>query len=292
MRRRLIVPFLALLPALAAFAGDDWRPLFNGTLRGWRTWLGAPPAADGKPAAPLGWERDPFGTFTVVTEDGAPALRAAGPVLGLIATTESFRDYHLRLQFKWGAKTWPPRETLPRDSGLHFHVHGEPGQVGGAWAPCLEFQIQEHDCGDLWAIDTAATTTGRIGNDSTGYRSALFDPAAPRVALGRPDSPSNHAVKLADFEKPHGEWNTLELICLGERIVYVVNGRVVLRLDSPRRKGAGDFATPLTGGPIALQSEQAEVFFRRIELRSIAEIPAEFRPAAGPTPPPPALPKE
>jgi hypothetical protein len=37
-----------------------------------------------------------------------------------------------------------------------------------------------------------------------------------------------------------------------------------------------DLPTPVTSGPIILQSEGAEVFYRDIEIQSITAIPPEF----------------
>jgi len=77
-----------------------------------------------------------------------------------------------------------------------------------------------------------------------------------------------------DFEKPVGEWNTLELYAVGDRSVHVVNGKVALILTGLRQK-AGDKEVPLTKGRIELQSESAEIFFRNIQIRPITQIPPE-----------------
>jgi hypothetical protein len=60
-----------------------------------------------------------------------------------------------------------------------------------------------------------------------------------------------------EVEKPHGEWNQLELITDGDSIKYLVNGKVV---------NEGTRAVP-SKGRIVFQSEGAEVFYRNIEIR-------------------------
>jgi hypothetical protein len=65
------------------------------------------------------------------------------------------------------------------------------------------------------------------------------------------------------------------LIAFGEDAIHIVNGKVVIRLHGPRRID-GDRTTPVTSGPIILQSEGAEIFYRDIEIRPITAIPAEF----------------
>ena len=66
---------------------------------------------------------------------------------GLI-TDESFSHYILRLEYKWGKKKFAPRESYVRDSGVLFHV----GQNESIWPTSVEFQIQEGDTGDIWAV--------------------------------------------------------------------------------------------------------------------------------------------
>ena len=48
-----------------------------------------------------------------------------------------------------------------------------------------------------------------------------------------------------------------------------------MRLHGPLQID-GDVPTPVVSGPIILQSEGAEVFYREIELRPITAIPAQF----------------
>ena len=68
---------------------------------------------------------------------------------------------------------------------------------------------------------------------------------------------------------------TVELIAFGEEAIHIVNGTVVMRLRSPMRIDA-DVPTPVASGPIILQSEGAEIFYRDIQVRSLKAIPAEF----------------
>jgi hypothetical protein len=80
---------------------------------------------------------------------------------------------------------------------------------------------------------------------------------------------------MPDNEKPSGEWNTIELIAFGEDSIHIVNGKVVMRLHGPTRIDT-DLPASVTSGPIILQSEGAEVYYRDIELRPISAIPAEY----------------
>ena len=130
-----------------------WKSLFNEKdFTGWETYLDRPYAKDEQPkVAPLGLNNDPNHVFSVVQEDGKPALRVSGETFGGINTLADFENYHLRLEFKWGTKKWPPKLDRPRDSGLLYHSVGPHG-TAMLWMESFEFQIQEGDCGDYWGV--------------------------------------------------------------------------------------------------------------------------------------------
>jgi hypothetical protein len=119
---RLLVVF-ALLSGMTGHAQSGWTSLWNGkNLDGWTTWMQQPAAssevpglkrdADGKYTEPIGSDRDPLKVFTVVNDvDGKPAIRISGEVFGELRSKASFKDYHLKLQFKWGEKKWAPRDA-------------------------------------------------------------------------------------------------------------------------------------------------------------------------------------
>src|SRR5437867_3548940 len=286
--RRLLV-VAALLGGMAAHAETGWTSLWNGKdFDGWTTWMQQPSPssevpglkrdAEGKYLEPIGSGRDPLNVFTILRDvDGRPAIRISGEVFGELRTLASFKDYHLRLQFKWGEKKWPPRERAetPRDSGLLYHVHAPPGQNGRTWARSIELQIQEHDVGDLYAIGSAIAVRAkaRRGSQPLAYD---YDPNGEWTFFSQSQGASGRCIKQPDNEKPTGAWNTVELVCLGDDCIHIVNGKVVMRLHGPLQIDAG-VPTPVTSGPIILQSEGAEVFYRDIEVRSITAIPEEYR---------------
>jgi Domain of Unknown Function (DUF1080) len=233
--------------------------------------------ADGKYTEPIGSDRDPLKVFTVVSNvDGRPAIRISGEVFGELRTKATFKDYHLRLQFKWGEKKWPPRAgpQTARDSGLLYHVHADPGAGGRTWARSIELQIQEHDVGDLYAVGSAIAVRAKV---RAGTQPPLYDydPAGEWTYFSQSQGSSGRCIKQPDNEKPSGEWNTVELVAFGDDAIHVVNGKVVMRLHGPT-KIDGDLPARVTSGPIILQSEGAEVFYRDIEYRPITAVPAAF----------------
>lgn len=53
--------------------------------------------------------RDPLKIFTIEEMDGEPVLHISGQVYAGLTSLESFKDYHLSLEYKWGKKKYPPR---------------------------------------------------------------------------------------------------------------------------------------------------------------------------------------
>ena len=124
--------------------------------------------------------------------------------------------------------------------------------------------------GDLYALGSQITVLARRADALW-----LYDPAGQPTVFVQRTPIGNRAVRLVDAEKPKGEWNTLELICLNGNSIHVVNGRVVMRLGRAQRLDGVEPAS-LASGRISLQTEGAEVFYRHVEIRPITEIPIEF----------------
>jgi hypothetical protein len=294
-RKSLLCFFAAIvwvLPAVAASAAEtSWQSLWNGRdLSEWTTWMRRPEPTsvveglakgpDGRYTEPIGANRDPLRVFTVVAVDGRPAIRISGEVFGELRSKAAAGNYHLRFQFKWGEKKWPPRVNAARDSGLLYHVHAEPGAQGRVWARSIELQIQEKDVGDLYAVGSSIFVRAKL-RPGTGTPNAKaifdYDPAGTWLPFSQEAGQDGRCVKQSDHEKPPGEWNTVEVVCLGADAIHVVNGRVVMRLHGPMRIDTS-VPQPVTSGPIAFQSEGAEIFYRDIAWRPITAIPPEFRP--------------
>lgn len=252
--------------------------LFDGrSLAGWTPWLGyADPAITYRAdphAVPIGTRRDTSGDFAVRSVDGAPAIWVKGETWGSLVHRADLRDYHLRLEFKWGAKTWAPRETQPRNNGLLYHTHGTPGEVFGTWRPSAEFEIMTGSTGMIVAV----------GGKVRGHTEVAFDPSliAPHLRFrkgGRTidivnGTPTWNVEAATDAERPVGEWNTLDLYVVGDRAVHVVNGVPVAEVRDLATIGPDGARTPLTHGMIQLQSEGAETWFRKITVEPIRTLP-------------------
>jgi len=275
-------------PAILA-AAVAWTPLFNGhDLSGWETWLGIPDQsttgidlprdADGRYTAPLGLNVDPKQVFTVVQVDRQPAIRISGEIFGALTGQEEYGDFHLRVEFKWGEKKWPPRQDVVRDSGILYYAAGPHGaSPNKAWMRSLECQVQEHDVGDYWGVAGAIV-------DVAGERRSVAERKEPLIHFrkGAPtltvEGPTPRAIKALDNEKPTGSWNTVEVLCLRGTCVHAVNGKVNLVLTNPRQPAAEGGTGPLSKGRLQIQTEGAEVFYRNIAVQPITEFPKPYRP--------------
>jgi hypothetical protein len=281
MKNILLRTLALLLAPLFTFglqASETWKPLFNGRdLSNWEMFMTNPdPSWDvpglkrdaaGKYLEPLGKNKDPLHVFAVETVDGQPAIHVTGQGFGVITTRESFANFHLRLQMKWGERKWGSKINSARDAGLLYFVQGEPGFDHATWPRSVEFQIQEHDMGDLYALGTQITVNARHEG-----RLWFYEPkGAPTVFVQRAPI-GNRCVKLGDPEKPNGEWNTLDLYCIGSDSIHVVNGQVVMRLRAAQRID-GPAPAPLASGQISLQTEGAEVYYRAVEIAALAAFP-------------------
>lgn len=279
--------FASFLLCSTSHAEPEWRSVWNGRdLSEWSTWLHKPDPGtnipglargpDGKYLAPIGSDRDPLGVFRIVEEDGKPAIRISGEVFGELRSKESFQNYRLRLQFKWGKAKWPPRHEpeTPRDSGLLYHVHAAPGAEGRVWARSIELQIQERDVGDLYAVGSqiSVRSSPRKVNDRVVFD---YDPKGESHLFSQIPGQDGRCIKQPDNENPTGEWNTVEIVCFGQDCLHIVNGKVVMRLHAPRRID-GPKPMAVTEGSVILQSEGAEIFYRGIEMVPILSMPSEF----------------
>ena len=192
-----------------------------------------------------GLNSDPDKVFQV--HDGM--IHISGAEYGYIITRQEYENYYLRAEFKWGEKTWPPREGKARDSGILFHVVG-PDKV---WPTSIEYQIIEGGTGDIILVNDATLTVGGVTKTRGRFNRYGKEPseaASPQ--------PAGYRSPKGEVENPYGQWNVLELYADGDKVKYIVNGKVP-------NEGAG--AKP-SRGKILFQSEGAEVFFRNIELRA------------------------
>jgi hypothetical protein len=274
----------------AAMLKPGWRPLLDEKLTAWELWMGVPrqtvvglpegtpTSASGRDGTPLGLSNDPKHVYSIRMEDGEPVLHITGEIMGGLTTLETFSNYHLRVQVKW-----EPKPGSHPVTGILYDCTGPHGVFWKAWKRCFKFQVTGKDMGDLYALGGTCAEVHVVHPD----RLWLFDPAGETKKIAEAKLPgstgNNRGVHLpGDFDKPAGEWNTLELYVLGRSAVHVVNGHVALAIQNASTiEGPELTETPLSGGQLQIQSEGGEVIYRRVEIEPITELPAAIKQAAG-----------
>ncbi|MES2703918.1 MAG: DUF1080 domain-containing protein [Bacteroidota bacterium] len=285
---------VALAAALSVFScackkepsapASQWTNLLDDSLARWDKFIGVPyydvdlpgyPKGDGMNGTPIGLNNDPLLVFKVERQDNAPVLHISGQIYGGLSTKEPYGDYHFKTEFKWGERKYAPRLNAKHDNGILYHTYGAHGWFWNVWMASQEFQVQEGDMGDYFALGPAIDirATYKTADGETDW---IYDTAAPAIHFGH-GAPAGRVRRGANNEKAHGEWNTLELICLGSKSMHIVNGKVVMVLENSRVRTDTSGFVPLTAGKIQIQSEGAEAWYRNMQIRQITEIPAEYR---------------
>lgn len=256
---------MASTSPLPPAGADGWISLFNGRdLSGWYTML----QKSGKGVAE---ERK-----IVAIEDGmlhilGNEMGAEPAEAGYLATSLEFENVHIRVEYKWGVKRFHPRTLTKRDNGLLYGLVG----ADKVWPTMVECQIEEGDVGDYFLV-------GGIRGVQDQHPNGLFGegltPDGWTGAAGpgdhdnaSPESTGGRKIKDGNFEKLN-DWNCVEVIWQGDRSAHIVNGRTVntvSMLQQPDPSNPVKFI-PLTRGKIAIEIEFAEIWYRSIEVRSLA----------------------
>lgn len=259
--------FLSVFSFVAVFFSScekPWQELFNGkNLEGWEVYVG-PEEKDG---IPIGLNKDPLNLFSVVEEEGENVLRISGEINASIATLQEFENYHLTVDLKWGDEIF-----TTRNSGLLYHSYGDYGVGLGVWMSAHELQLWTGNIGDSYRMGKSYCEIPMQKNADGKYVYTKDAEKIPSI----PDTDTRIVAKNADYEKPIGEWNTIELYCVGTTSVHVVNGNVnMINYNSGKYLGEEN-VEPLSKGKIQFQSEGGELFLKNIKIKPIKEIPAKL----------------
>lgn len=228
--------------------------LFNGRdLNHWYTFLKG-----------YGRDHDPKHVFSV--EDGM--IHITGEVYGCITTDKEYENYKLRVEYKWGDRTFPPRVGKARDNGVLIHSTGKDGAHSDSWMHSIECQIIEGGMGDFLVVGDGSdqfALTATVAPEKQGG-SYLFQPQGDPVTIhkgrinwyGRdPDWQDVQGFRgKNEVEKPAGEWNQMEIVASGAAVSIYVNGTLVNHATEVKP----------AKGRIQIQSEGAEMFVRKVEL--------------------------
>jgi hypothetical protein len=222
MPRRLIPIVTALLVAFASLqASAEPIHLFNGKdLSGWQAYLVTPGVSTDQ-------------VWSVV--DGV--LVGKGEPLGFLRTDRTFTSFRLVVEWRWAPGTVVTADKVP-NSGVLMRINGEPKGIPRA----IEAQLKSGNAGDVYGFWGMA-----VEGDQARMRRRAGDPALGDMT---------GVTRMADLEKPIGEWNRYDIVLDGGRLTVHVNGT----------KANEAKVADVVAGSIGLQSEGGVIHFRTVDL--------------------------
>lgn len=259
-----------IILAMLAFAAPSWAltpfeddpepitpkrtvKLFNGrNYKGWDLYMRPDDFAD--PAEQV---------FTV--KDGA--MHVTGKGFGGCTTKKAYKNYHLKMEFRYIGDGYKSRAGKTADGGLLYHCTGPEGAYSGIWHLSFECNIIQGRCADLIVVGNKNKFPGVLEAKSYvdenqnycaegGKLVHLKDGGRVNAFNCDPSWQDVEAQPVVSPEKPYGEWNTLELICDGDTAEYILNGVSMLKL----------FDLKPASGRIQLQSECHGIEYRNITI--------------------------
>jgi len=179
-------------------------------------------------------------------------LVSMGRPLGHLLTDEIYSDYRFVVEYRFVDR--------PGNCGVLVHASNHR-MLSDMFPQSIEVQLQHNQAGDFWCI-----------HENIAVPNMAERRDGPPENYGGQRGQSRHIRNLTDgSENPLGEWNTMQIECLDDKIRVWVNGDLV----------NDGFDATATSGKIALQAEGAHVEFRRLDLTPITELTAaENLPAA------------
>jgi hypothetical protein len=157
-------------------------------------------------------------------------LVCSGQPTAVLRTAGEFEDYELTLEWRWAPG------SAGGNSGLLLHC--STPRARGLWPRCIEAQLKSGAAGDFHLMGDGVTL------EPSGDASRRSGSRVPRVS---------------GSERPVGEWNAIRVVCEGDRLSVYLNGELA---------NGGSGASERRGA-IGLQSEGAEIHFRRVDLRML-----------------------
>jgi Domain of Unknown Function (DUF1080) len=262
--------------------------LYNGRdLSGFYTYLGT----DQPKGVPLGKDKDPDKVFSVKSG----LLLISGREMGGLTTAKEYENYLLTVEYQWGRMAYRPRANLPKHGTISFHAFGPDGAKRGAWLTGYRTRLDEIGAGDLgsmidptgepslWAEVESHVISNAKGEEHTPYTykprgtGRQFRAGGLIFRLGTINHLArNHPGETAGpiWEKPSGDWNTLEILCVGDTVGIILNGTLVNAASKLSH----------TKGKIQLATDRADILFRTVDLRTISRnhetLPGMPRPTA------------
>ena len=181
-------------------------------------------------------------------------------------TKEKYSKFIFKFEYKWGSKTYNNFNQFQYDAGLYYHVFDVK-----IWPQGIEYQVRynhlenRNHTGDIW--NSGAKFDWVADENVTDPKMKTYLSIEDGGVVQEHRGGEHRAHKNAPFHALDGQWNTCEIIVMGNQYaIHKLNGVVVNVLTN----------LSLSEGVIGLQAETAEVFYRNIKIKELKEdIPME-----------------
>lgn len=226
--KKTLLICLLLTSANCSLFAQKTISLFNGKdLTGWH-------------ADVPGKDKNPDTAASFMVREGK--LVSMGEPRGHLITDASYADYRLDVEYRFADK--------PGNCGVLVHA-STPRVLYKMFPKSLEVQMQHQDAGDFWCIEEDITVPN------------MEERRGPKAEWGVNGKKLRRIKNLTDgSEKPLGQWNTMRIECLKNKVRVWVNGILV----------NDGYNCTATKGQIALQAEGSEVEFRKLDLTKIKKL--------------------
>lgn len=161
-------------------------------------------------------------------------LVVAGKPMSYLATKESHKNYRLHVEWRW-----PADAAKNSNSGILLHIASGPTN-NSAWPVCFQMQLKPTRAGDMLPMA-----------DAKFAEKLTTAPGAKTPQLDR---------LAADSEKPLGEWNACDILCVDDTLEVRVNGVLQNKVTK---------LSP-SSGRIGLQLEGTPYEVRNVRLSSLS----------------------
>jgi hypothetical protein len=255
-----IISLLFIHSASVVFAAEDgYTPLFNGKdFNDWSIILRNGSTEDIKKVYTI----DPDGILHVFRDlpAGSGEETDKDGTHGVMTTKKSYSMYSLKFEYKWGKKLVNNHKDFQYDAGVFYHISEVKVFPVG-----LQYQVRyNHLANRNHSGDFIASVTTILWTSQDGKTFEWPD----KGGLPQPKKQGEHyAHPSAVFHGLDDQWNECEIIVMGNQYaLHKLNGKII------------NMATelPSSKGPIAIESETAEVYWRNIRIKEFAQsIPME-----------------
>lgn len=186
-----------------------------------------------------GWE---IVTLPTAKAEATPSWRystsgvlvVTGKPVSYLATKASHQNYRLHVEWRW-----PADAAKNSNSGILLHIASGPTNHS-AWPVCFQMQLKPTRAGDL--LPMAEATFAEKLSTAPGAKTPQLD----RLA--------------ADSEKPLGEWNACDILCVDNTLEVRVNGVLQNKITK---------LSP-SSGRIGIQLEGTPYEVRNVRLSSLS----------------------